>query len=133
MRHNVFVLLPMGLGLFLVAAPMLAHHSFMVNFDMSKSIKVKGVLTKVTWANPHISFYVDVTDEAGKVTNWGVDAAGPSALVGRGWSRTSLKPGDIITVEGFPARNGKPFAAASTVTLADGRRVFAGSDGAYSK
>ena len=129
MRPNVFVLLAMGLGLFLVATPMLAHHSFMVNFDISKSITVKGVVTKVTWANPHISFYVDVTDEDGKVTNWGVDAAARSALAGRGWTRTSLKPGDIVTVEGFPARNGRPFTAASMVTLADGRRVSAGSDG----
>ena len=131
MRPNVFVLLVMGLGLFLVATPMLAHHSFMVEFDMSKPILVKGVVAKVTWANPHIAFYVDVTDEGGKVTHWGVDAAAPSALAGRGWTRTSLKPGDVVTVEGFAARNGKPFAAASMVTLPDGRRVLAGSDGAY--
>ena len=131
MRLNVFVLLAMGLGVFLAAAPMLAHHSFMVDFDMTKSVTMKGVVTKVVWANPHISFYVDVTDEGGKVTNWGVDAAGPPALAGRGWTRTSLKPGDVITVEGFPAKNGKPLAAASMVTLADGRKVFAGSDGAY--
>ena len=133
MKPNVIVLLAMGLGLYLVATPMLAHHSFMVDFDMTKSVTMKGVVTKVVWANPHISFYVDVTDEGGKVTNWGFDAAGPTALAGRGWTRTSLKSGDTITVEGFPARNGKSFAAASMVTLADDRRVLAGSDGAYPK
>ena len=133
MRPNVFALSAMGLGLFLVAAPVLAHHSFTVGFDMSKAVVVNGTVTKVTWANPHISFYVDITDKSGKVTNWGIDAAAPSALVRRGWTQTSLKPGDIVTVEGFPARNGKPFAAASMVTLADGRKVLAGSDGAYPK
>ena len=131
MRFKVFVLLAMGLGVFLAAAPMLAHHSFMAEFDMSKSIVVKGTVTKVAWANPHIAFYVDVTDDSGKVTNWSVDAAAPSALAGRGWTRTSLKAGDVITVEGFAAKSGKPQAAASMVTLADGRKVFAGSDGAY--
>ena len=131
MKVNAFVLLLITLVLGFVASPLLAHHSFMVGFDLSKPIVVKGVVTKVEWANPHISFYVDVTEPSGKVTNWGVDAAAPSALAARGWTSTSMKAGDVVTVEGFPARNGKPFAAAGTVTLGDGRKIIAGSDGAY--
>src|SRR2546426_4324498 len=63
-------------------------------------------VTKVAWANPHISFYIDVTEPSGKVTSWGVDAAAPSALAARRWTATSMKAGDVVTVEGFPARNG---------------------------
>ncbi len=132
MRPIVLVFLAVMMVLLLVT-PVLTHHSFMVGFDMSKSIVVKGVVTRVAWANPHISFYIDATDETGKVTTWGVDAAAPAALAARGWTRTSLKAGDVVTVEGFAARDGKPFAAASAVTLADGRRIFAGSDGASPK
>ena len=130
MRPNVFMFFATVLLLLLIATPLLAHHSFMVAFDLSKSIAVKGVVTKVAWVNPHISFHMDVTDETGRVTTWGVDAAAPAALAARGWIRTSLRPGDVVTVEGFPARDGKPFAAAAIVTLSDGRKILAGSDGA---
>jgi len=110
--------------------PLIAHHSFAAAYDLTKTVTVRGMLTKVDWANPHISLFLDVKDKAGAVTQWGVDAAAPSALVARGLERTLLKPGDPIVVEGFPARNGKPFAAASALTLRDGRRFLAGSDGA---
>lgn len=133
MRSNVLGFLAMGFGLFLLGTPVLAHHSFMVEFDLNKPVTLKGVVTKVEWSNPHISFYLDVTDESGKLTNWGVDAAAPSALLRRGWDKTGLKPGDIITVEGFHARNRKPFAAGNTVTFPDGRKIFVGSDGVYSR
>jgi hypothetical protein len=62
-----------------------------------------------------------------------VDAAAPAALVARGLNKTSLKVGDTVLIEAYPARNGKPFAAASALTLPDGRRILAGSDGAVSK
>ena len=121
------------LCLFLASVPLLAHHSFMAQFDMKKSVMVTGMVTKVEWSNPHISFFIDVVDEKGAVTNWSIDAAAPAALARRGWDRTSMKQGDFVAVEGFPARNGKPIAAASMVTWADGRRIFAGSDGVTSK
>ena len=121
------------LCLFLASAPLLAHHSFMAQFDMKKPVMVTGMVTKVEWSNPHISFFLDVVEQDGMVTNWSVDAASPTALARRGWDRTSMKQGDFVAVEGCPARNGKPIAAASMVTWADGRRMFAGSDDVTSK
>jgi hypothetical protein len=133
MRSNVLGSVILALGLLVVALPLLAHHSFVAEFDLNKPITVKGVVTKVDWSNPHISFLLDVKDESGKITNWSVDAAAPAALSRRGWDKTALKVGDTITVEAFHARNGKPLAAASTVMLADGRKIFAGSDGATAR
>ena len=129
-----FTVLIIGMVLMVVAAPaLMAHHSFAAAFDLNKQVTVKGTITRVDWANPHISLYLDVKDKAGTVTKWGVDAAAPAALSGRGLDRASLKPGDTITVEAYPARNGKLFLAASALTLPDGRRILAGSDGAVPK
>ena len=130
MKTKLLIVTATLVSVIVLAIPAMSHHSFMAEFDMSKAVVVKGVLTDIQWANPHITFYVDVTDDYGSVTHWGVNAAAPSAFVGRGLTRSLLKPGDVIVVEGYPARSGKAFAAGSTLTLPDGRRFFIGSDGA---
>jgi hypothetical protein len=129
MKFKVLLVLALGVGVVLLAKPVLAHHSFMVEYDMSKPVTVKGIVTKIEYENPHISFYIDVKDEAGRVTNWGFEAASPTALRAHGWTRDSIKPGDHITVEAFRARNGTAFAAARMLTLRNGRQLFAASDG----
>ena len=79
------------------------------------------------------SFYVDVKDDTGKVTNWEFELAGLNALIRRGWTRTSLKPGDVITVDGFRAKDGSNLANATSVVLSNGKLVFAGSSADGSK
>ena len=118
-----------AIGLLLAAVPVLAHHSFMSEFDLNKPVTLKGVITKVEWMNPHATFFMDVTDESGAVKNWTVESACPNALLRRGWTRTSLKLGDSVVVEGYRAKNGAPFAATRSVTFANGVKVFADSDG----
>jgi outer membrane usher protein FimD/PapC len=88
---------------------------------------LKGKVTQVEWTNPHARFYVDVTDANGKVTNWNLELASPNVLKRNGWTRTSLKVGDEITVQGSRAKDGASMANARTVVLADGKKVFAGS------
>lgn len=129
MKPNRFWFSAVGVSLFLMATPVLAHHSFVTTFDLNRSIVVEGVVTEVVWVNPHVSLQIDVTDENGRVTNWGINAAPPAALESRGLKRTALKPGDVVTVKGAPARDGRSFVAASMVTLADGREVYFGGDG----
>ena len=129
MRPSVFGYLVVGFSLVLAAAPVLAHHSFMKEYDMSKSITLKGVVTKVDWVNPHINFWADITDERGQVTNWGFESASPTVLARNGFPRGVLKEGDRITVEGFRARDGKAYATTRIVTLADGRKMQANADG----
>jgi Family of unknown function (DUF6152) len=106
-----------------------AHHSFAAEFDSNKVVTLNGVVTKVEWTNPHTYFYVDVTDDQGKVANWAVEGGAPNALYRAGWKPTSLKTGDRVTIVGSRAKDGSNLANATSFTLPDGRCLFAGSSG----
>jgi hypothetical protein len=116
-----------GLGLFIPAVPVLAHHSFGAEYDAKQPVTLKGTVTKFEWTNPHARFYIDVKDESGSVTNWNLELASPNVLGRQGWTRHSLNVGDVITVEGSRAKDGAHMANARTVTLSDGKKVGARS------
>ena len=120
-----------GIGVLLLAAgqPALAHHSFAAEFDADKSFKMTGIVTKVEWQNPHTFFYIDVTDPAtGKVTNWALEMGSPNGLMRAGWTRNTLKVGDVVAVEGSLARSGRALGNARVVILTSkGQRLFAAS------
>ena len=108
-----------------------AHHSALAEFDNDSPIKVTGTVAKIEWQNPHVWFHIDVNDGNNKA-DWGFEMSSPNALLRSGWTRNSLKIGDVVTVEGVRARNGSNLAIAKTVTLtSNGRKLFAGTnDGA---
>jgi hypothetical protein len=112
-----------------IAAPagVLAHHAFSAEFSRDLPIEVTGAVTKVEWMNPHARFYVDAEDENGEIVNWDFELGSPNNLMRRGWTRNSLKPGDVVTVTGHRARNAPHVGNASSVVLGDGTRVFASS------
>jgi hypothetical protein len=108
--------------------PIVAHHAFGAEFDADKPVTLTGAVTKLNWTNPHAWIYVDVPDESGRVANWGFELASPNGLMRNGWTRLSLKPGDMVTIEGARTKNGSTNANAQVVIMADtGRKLFAGS------
>lgn len=123
MKSRLAVLIA-GVGLL---APAYGHHSFAAEFDQRKPITLAGCVTKVEWTNPHAHFFIEVKDQQGKVTSWDLEMGSPNGLYREGWTRSSLKIGDDVVVEGFRAKDGSNLANAVSVKLADGRRVFAGS------
>ncbi len=124
-RHGVLGVL---LGL-MVPGPVAAHHSFAAQYDRDKPVTLTGKVTRLEWTNPHVYFYIDVSDASGHVVNWAIEGSNPAGLYRNGWRRDSLKTGDLVTVEGWLAKDGSNLANMRTVLLADGRQVFGGSSG----
>jgi len=106
------------LGAMISAAPAMAHHSFAAEYDAKRPIKITGIVTKVDWMNPHVYFYIDVTDEKGNVANWALEMGPPNGLQKAGWTRHTIDIGDEVTVEGSQAKDGQNQANARSVVLA---------------
>lgn len=115
------------LGLWAPSA--MAHHSIEGIYDASKTISATGVLTKIQWQNPHMWFYIDVTDATGKVTTWEFEGASPNNVSRNGTTRQDFigNIGKIVTVKAIPARNGSPRGSAAFITFADGRERAVGA------
>ena len=112
-----------------LAVPVLAHHSFAVEYDVAKPVSGTGVISKVEWTNPHMRVYVDVTDEKGTVTTWNLELGSPNSVLRRGWTKNDIKAGETIKFRGFAGRVVTTRSVADSITLADGRS-FTGASGA---
>lgn len=107
-----------------VATSVYAHHGRGATFDMKKSVTLKGTVSKVDWRNPHVVIWMDVKDQAGKVTTWGFENAGVSQLAQEGYNRNTLKVGQEITAVVNPAVNGSPTGIVVKVILTDGSEIM---------
>jgi hypothetical protein len=126
LRHCQRVLYGL-LGSLLLVTPALAHHSFASEYDVRRPVTMSGSVTTVEWTNPHVRFHMNVKDESGTVHEWEFTMGAVNGLFRRGWTRQMLKPGDVVTVDGYLAWDGSRLANARTVTLRDGRKMSGGT------
>ncbi len=111
------------------AAPLFSHHSFAAEYDAGKPVELKGAVTKIEWMNPHVYFYIDVKDQqTGKIESWALEMGAPAVIQRNGWTRNTMKIGDMVLVSGTRAKNGGSHANVRSVTMAStGKRLGAGS------
>ena len=114
-----FVCLPVVLAAFFQATPAFSHHSNLA-YEVTKVITITGVVKEFRWSNPHTWLTVVVTDEKGNQVEWACEGRAPGVLLRAGWSKTILKPGETVTVDMSPARDGSKTAIIARVTKADG-------------
>jgi hypothetical protein len=114
----------LGVGLLAASAPVLAHHSFSAEFDANAPVTIQGKVTKVAWTSPHVWIYVNVAGPDGKLVNWGFELGAPHQVQNAGWTRTMVKPGDELLVDGFRARDGSNKMNAAKVTMVSTGKVL---------
>ena len=128
MRSSALSLLAVVFGAFLAVMPVAAHHAFSAEYDSKKAVTVKGIVTKVEWMNPHVYFYLDVTDDSGNIANWAFEMGPPNGLERSGWTRNTMKVGDEVIVEATLAKDNSKQANARSVTMAStGKKLGAAS------
>lgn len=103
-----------------------AHHAFTAQYDVDKPITLTGVVVKIEWLNPHAYFFIDVADEAaGETVTWAGEMGSPVSLLRRGWTRNSMRIGDVVEVEGILARDGSASLNAQSIVLTStGQKLF---------
>jgi hypothetical protein len=117
-----------GLALIVARVPMLAHHSFAAEYDSSKPFKITGTVTKFDLTNPHSWIYVDVTGADGAKVNWAFETAPPNTLFRRGFKKDFVKPGTVVTIEGYLAKDGTHTGNAQKLLLPDGTQIILGTE-----
>jgi WD40 repeat protein len=127
MRTKLIGLIAGGGLLLSAAAPVLAHHSFAAEFDANQPVKLEGTVKEFRWVNPHSWLIVNVPKPDGTVETWDVEGGAPSALLRRGWTKSTLPPGTKVVVEGFMAKDGSHRANARDITFPDGTKLDAAS------
>lgn len=119
--NNMRLVLGLSLGL-LTASAAFAHHGT-ANYETTKSVSVTGTVTDFNFTNPHVQIYMDVKDATGKVAKWQGELTSPNHLSRSGWQKDTIKPGDVITISGFPTKSGTPEIWIQKVVLANGTQL----------
>lgn len=124
-RHGLHLVVAATIGL---AVPASAHHSLAAGFDVTKMLTMSGVVKDMKWTNPHSWLTIEVKEDSGAVAPWEIEFGTPNALYRNGWRKDDLPVGTVLTVTGYPARDGSKQLAATSVKLPDGRTLFSGQN-----
>lgn len=118
-RRDLFTV---ALAALVAPRPAIAHHSTAM-YDMANPVTIKGTVKRFEWTNPHAFIFLEVKDASGAVVEWEIEMMSLNHLRTYGWVRSTVKPGDVISAVGAPARNGSPSMIAGVVELPDGRKI----------
>jgi hypothetical protein len=111
------------------AVPLFAHHG-QATYDETKLQTVMGTVSDFQFTNPHALIYLDVKNDKGRIEKWTGEGTSPNMLVREGWDRKTIKPGDLVTATGHPARNGSNSMRVEKVILPNGKELtFEGPGG----
>ena len=116
-------LLYLGMSCLLASSPASTHHAFASEFDINKPVSLSGPVTRMEWTNPHAWLFIEVADDAG-VEEWAVELVGINDLLRLGWGRNRVQVGEVLSVEGYGARNGTSTANAASVSITDTGEVL---------
>ena len=119
MRNRSAAIFLLAFGFGIVSVPLFAHHGNAA-YDYEKTVTLKGTVTQWLWSNPHCILKFDVKDDHGNVQHWVTEASSPVDMLRIGWSNNGLKPGDEITIDVMPSKNGTPVGRIRQVTQSDG-------------
>lgn len=119
-RFLAILALTGSLGGALVAGPALAHHSASM-FDRANEVRLVGVIKELQWTNPHAWIEMDVPTAAGKSTQWSVELDSPNILARYGWTSSTIRPGDHVTITCHPLKDGRPGGSYVSINLPDGK------------
>lgn len=126
---NPRLLLVTGAFALLVPTSAGAHHAFGAEFDPNRPLVLRGPVTRVEWVNPHAWIHMEVTNEDGTKEAWMVEGGTPNTLLRRGLTKNTLKPGTVIVVDGYQAKDRSNRANGRDITFTDGTKIFMGSSG----
>jgi hypothetical protein len=123
LKGKFLIVLTLAFSVLVLCLPLAAHHGNAV-YDVSKQVNLKGTVTQFLWANPHCVVLFDVKDEGGQVVHWMAETENPASMTTMGWNRSSLKPGDAITIRVITVKNAKPIGRIVYVIPANGPKLL---------
>jgi hypothetical protein len=122
MKSTQLTRVVLTIGFLLISIPVLAHHGAS-EYDMTKIVSMSGTVKELQFVNPHTLLTFTVKDDSGKVSEWEGELPSPNLLSRRGWSRSTLKPGDQVTIIGAPAKNGEKGMQVKKLVFPDGHEL----------